>query len=887
VSGRPLTMTYRLQFGPDLDFAAAEAIVPHLDRLGVSHLYASPITTARPGSTHGYDVVDPTEISPALGGRAGLERLVGALHAHGMGMILDIVPNHMSTHWSNPVWMATLELGPRAAAAATFDIDWTDGRILLPWLEDDLDACLAAGSIGLAAEPERGRIVAVHHDHRLPFAPVVAGRLYAEAARRADDADLAAAARDWQAVEAADDAGRTAERRARLVAALARRPETLAALEDLLDRLVAERGPRLGALLAQQHWRLETWRERANAIGYRRFFEIDDLIGVRVEDAAVFDHVHRLPVDLVAAGLVDGLRVDHVDGLADPAAYLAALRRAIGAEASLHVEKILIGEEALRSWPVDGTTGYEALNWINGLCIDPAGYRRLAAFARTLDPALAAPDRVAAAKREAIDRAFRPDVRRVAHLAALAGDTASEAAMEPVVAALAAAFPVYRSYLGAAPGAAEADLALVREAVAAVTAEGPADLDATHLAEFVRLLLDRTNPRAAAVRARFQQLTGAVTAKGYEDTELYRDVALAAANEVGGEIAAPAVAPAELHRKLARRQRCWPRALTPLSTHDTKRSLDVRARLDVLSETAEAWVAAVERWRRLAAPLVRDLPDGAAPAPIDQWIILQALAGAWPISRERIGAYVVKALREAKRQSDWLAPNEAYERAAVDFATALVDGPEGEAFRRDFLAFLGPVIRAGRTNSLAQTVIQMTAPGVPDIFQGSEVVDLSLVDPDNRRPIDWPTLAALPADVAPADVRDDEAGLAKLQAIAAVGRLRRAQPRVFLDGDYLPLDVVTAAGSSDTAVAFARRHADGVAVTVAPVRGLAAGNGLFAEHALIVPDDLVGCYDRVAGQGAAALAPRTPLSALLSRGSPAAVFWRARPEPGTDRDGSR
>ena len=875
MSGRPLTMTYRLQFGPDLDFTAAETIVPHLDRLGVSHLYASPIATARPGSTHGYDIVDPTEISPALGGRAGLERLVERLHAHGMGLTLDIVPNHMSTHWSNQAWMAALEFGPRSAAAAIFDITWTDGRILLPVLEDDRDACLAAGSITLAAEPEHGRIVAVHHDHRLPLTPVSAGRLYAEAARQAGDVELTAAASDWQTVEAADEAGRTAERRASLIAALARRPGTLAALEDLLVR---ERGPRLEALLAQQHWRVETWRERANAIGYRRFFEIDDLVGVRVEDAAVFDHVHRLPVELVAAGLVDGLRIDHVDGLADPAGYLAALRRVIGTEASLHVEKILIGDEALRPWPVDGTTGYEALNWINGLCIDPGGYRRLADAARTLDPALAAPDRVAAAKREAIDRAFRPDVRRVADLAALAdGGAAREAAMEPVVAALAAAFPVYRSYLDAAPGAAEADLALVREAVATVTAEGRGDLDAGCLATFVRLLLDPTNPRAAVMRARFQQLTGAATAKGYEDTELYRDVALAAANEVGGAIAAPAVAPAELHRKLAQRQRRWPRALTPLATHDTKRSLDVRARLDVLSETAEAWVAAVERWRRLAALLVRDLPDGAAPSPIDQWIILQALAGAWPISRERIGAYVVKALREAKRRSGWLAPNEAYEEAAVDFAAALVDGPEGEAFRRDFLAFLDPVIRAGRTNSLAQTVIQMTAPGVPDIFQGSEILDLSLVDPDNRRPIDWPALAATPADAAPADVRDDGDGLAKLQAIAAVGRLRRAQPRVFLEGDYLPLAVVTGDGPSDAVVAFARSHADGVALTVAAVRGLAAGDGLFAEHALLVPDELVGCYDRVAGQGAAAIAPRTPLTALVSRGSPAAVFWRARP----------
>jgi (1->4)-alpha-D-glucan 1-alpha-D-glucosylmutase len=873
---RALTMTYRLQFGEDLGFDAAIDLVPHLERLGVSHVYASPITKARPGSTHGYDVVDPSIVSPALGGREALERLVEKLHARGMGLIIDIVPNHMAAHPENAAWMETLELGRWAPSAAVFDFDWTAPQIDLPRLEADLATCLATGSLHLQLEPGRSRIHLVHHDTRLPLRPSTVGAMIEDAVDGDDGGDLVEAARAWAGLDGkAVDAATVEMTRARLGVALAARPEALGRIEQRLRTLAENEPERLLALLDDQHWRVDDWRTRSEAIGYRRFFEIDDLVGVRVEDPVVFELMHALPIDLVRSGLVDGLRVDHIDGLADPAAYAATLRRAVGNRATVHVEKILIGEEELRPWPVDGTTGYETLNWINGLFVDRAGYDTLVQAARADVPDLADPARVYGAKREMLDRAFRPDLLRLAALAATAfGETGENdaTAVEEGIAALACAFPVYRSYLAGDQPADGPDLALVNDALDAARAAAPDHEQA--IERVARLLAIGKGEAAIAFRVRFQQFTGALMAKGYEDTELYRSVALASANEVGGEIVAPALSSGQAHAHFAARQRDWPRALTPLSTHDTKRSGDVRARIDVLTEQPNAWLEAVERWREMTAAFVTGGVDGAIPDRLDRSIIFQALAGAWPIDSDRLSGFVVKALREAKRRSDWIEPNEDYEKAAVAFATALVDDPGADAFRADFAAFLDPLVRAGRANSLAQTVLQMTAPGVPDIFQGTERFDLSLVDPDNRRPIDWSRLSAADFDGAPNDVRDDEEGLAKTAAISTLGLLRRDRPALFATGAYVPVEATRDGAVNGEVFAFARTHGEAATLTVAVLRGRAAENGLLLETTLQLPEDLHGSWRDVGHQGTVVLGPKTPLSALLSPGRPAAVLLR-------------
>ncbi|MFM9860945.1 malto-oligosyltrehalose synthase [Pseudoxanthobacter sp. M-2] len=870
---RPLTMTYRLQFGEDLGFDAAADLVPHLERLGVSHVYASPIAKARPGSTHGYDVIDPTVVSPVLGGREALERFVERLHAHGMGLILDIVPNHMAAHPDNAAWVETLELGPSSPSAAVFDFDWSLPQIDLPRLEADLATCLATGSLTLRLDASRGRVLLVHHDTRLPLRPRTVATLIGEAADGDDDGDLRDAAGAWGSLDGnAADAATVQMTRARLGVALAAAPDAAGRIERRLAALAEREQPRLLAMLDDQHWRVDDWRSRSEAIGYRRFFEIDDLVGVRVEDPAVFDLMHALPIDLVRSGLVDGLRVDHIDGLADPAAYAATLRRAVGNRATVHVEKILIGEEDLRPWPVDGTTGYETLNWINGLFVDRAGYDRLVQAAREDVPDLADPARVYGAKREMLDRAFRPDLLRLSALAANALGENDASAIEEAVAALACAFPVYRSYLVGDHPADGPDLALLNDALEAACREAPDHEEA--IERVARLLAIGKGEAATAFRVRFQQFTGALMAKGYEDTELYRSVALASANEVGGEIVAPALSPDQAHAHFAARQRDWPRALTPLSTHDTKRSGDVRARLDVLTEEPDRWLSTVERWREMTAKFVTDGVDGRMPDRLDQSIIFQALAGAWPIDSERLSGFVVKALREAKRRSDWIDPNEDYEKAAVAFATALVDDPAAEAFRSDFTAYLPALVRAGRANSLAQTVIQMTAPGVPDLFQGTERFDLSLVDPDNRRPIDWARLSAADFDAAPDDVRDDVEGLSKTSTIAALGALRRQRPSLFEGGAYVPVEATRDGAASGDVFAFARTDEAGAVLTVAALRGRAAENGLLAETALALPEDLHGTWQDVVSARPIVLGPNSPLSALLSPGRPAAVLLR-------------
>ena len=687
--------TYRVQLSGRFGFAAARGLVGYLADLGVSHLYVSPILRARVGSPHGYDLVDPTEVAPELGGEAGLRALVATLRDHGMGLVVDLVPNHMAASHENPWWVETLRHGPDSPYARVFDIDWEagDGRVRLPVLAGPLDQ--VAGQLRVEGD------WVVYHQHRFPLAPG-------------------------------------------------------------------------SSRLEEQHYELVDWRRAARDGNYRRFFDVNELVGVRQEDPEVFELSHATVLGLVAEELVDGLRVDHVDGLADPAGYLERLaRRGVPWVA---VEKILADGERLPPWPVAGTTGYEFLAAADGLFVDPAAaatfadrYARLSG--REPDPAALA----LACKREVLRGSFGAEVAGVARR--LPGDPVANRA---AVVELAARYPVYRTYVR--ERVSDADRAVVTAARSACEPSG--ELGAALDRLVAALLLE--HPAREAVR-RFQQLTGAVMAKGVEDTACYRDTRLVARNEVGGDLARFGRSVAELHAANAEREARWPRSLLATSTHDSKRGEDVRARLAVLSERPERWWELAERWTaRLAGPV----------EPGDALLLWQTMVGAWPLQVERCRAYMEKALREAKLRSSWVEPDAAYERAVA----ALIDRAYGDAeLRAELEALLTAVVPAGRAKAAGLALLRLTCPGVPDTYQGTEVEQLTLVDPDNRRPVDF---------------RPDDS--LKYLVTRTALRLRVARPELF--AGYRPL-----AGPASL-VAFVRGQ-DRLAVVVTRLGATAADQG--------------------------------------------------------------
>ena len=695
--------TYRVQLSGAFPFAAAREVVPYLADLGVSHLYSSPILRARSGSAHGYDVVDPTQVAPELGGEAGLHELVAALRAASMGLIVDLVPNHLTTSTENPWWVETLRHGQDAEAARVFDIDWEagGGKVRLPVLGGPLDQ--VADQIRVEAGWVR------YHEHRFPLAPG----------------------------------------------------------SDRLD---------------QQHYELVDWRRAAVDLNYRRFFTVNDLIGVRQEDPEVYRLTHATILRLVAEGLVDGIRVDHIDGLADPAAYL----RQLAAEVPyVVVEKILEDGERLPGWPVAGTTGYEFLAVADGVLVDQAAAGAFADGYRALTGTDPEPAALAlACKRERLERDFGAEVAGVA--SHLPGD---QRANRAAVAALAAHLPVYRTYVtgpvtgsavaagredAASPGVvAEADREVVGEAAAAARS----DLDPAGAAALDRLVaaLLGEPPAPEAVR-RFQQLSGPAMAKGVEDTALYRDTRLVARNEVGGNLGRFGRSVAELHRANAEREASWPRSMLATSTHDTKRGEDVRARLAVLSECPGRWWPLATRWTgRLAA--------GVDPA--DALLLWQTMAGAWPLERDRCQAYMEKAVREAGLHTTWTDPDPGYERAVAGLVERAYADPALLAELEELVAELAP---AGRVKAAGLALLRLTSPGVPDTYQGTETEQLVLVDPDNRRPAPF--------------TGDDSL---KFRVTRTALRLRRDHPDLF--AGYRPLD------APGHLVAFTRA-ADRLAVVV-------------------------------------------------------------------------
>jgi (1->4)-alpha-D-glucan 1-alpha-D-glucosylmutase len=677
--------TYRVQLSGAFPFDAARAAVPYLADLGVSHLYTSPILRARSGSTHGYDVVDPTQVAPELGGEAGLGGLVAALRAHGMGLVVDLVPNHMTTSDESPWWVETLRHGPGAEAARVFDIDWEagGGKVRLPVLGGPLD------QVADQVRVDGGWVV--YHEHRFPLAPGT-------------------------------------------------------------DRL------------EQQHYELVEWRRAAVDLNYRRFFTVNELIGVRQEDPEVYRLTHATVLRLAGEGLVDGVRVDHIDGLADPAAYLERLAAGVP---FVVVEKILEDGERLPGWPIAGTTGYEFLAVADGVLVDQAAAGAFAEGYRDLtgddpDPAAVA----LACKRERLERDFGAEVAGVARH--LPGDPAANRA---AVVELAARLPVYRTYVTTTVSG--TDRALIGEAAEAAR---PAldEAGASALDRLVGALLLEV-PAPEAVR-RFQQLSGPAMAKGVEDTALYRDTRLVARNEVGGNLGRFGRPVAELHQANSEREARWPRSLLATSTHDTKRGEDVRARLAVLSECPGRWWPLADRWTgRL----------GAGVDPADTLLLWQTMAGAWPLERSRCLAYMEKAVREAGLHTTWTDPDPAYERAL----TGLVDRAYAD---RGLLAELEELVAeiapAGRVKAAGLALLRLTSPGLPDTYQGTETEQLVLVDPDNRGPVPF--------------AGDDSL---KFRVTRTALRLRRDQPDLFTG--YRPVD------APDRLVAYTR-GGDRLAVVV-------------------------------------------------------------------------
>ncbi|UYY59196.1 malto-oligosyltrehalose synthase [Sphingomonas sp. S2-65] len=701
--------TYRIQFHRDFPFDAAIPLAGYLKSLGISHLYASPIGTARSGSTHGYDVVDPTRINPELGGEEGFRALAAALKAEGLGIILDIVPNHMAVGGADNVWwMDVLEHGPESDYARFFDIDWDRGKLLAPFLGAPYGEALRDGAIVLEAD---GSAVMAHGTHRFPI--------------RAEDR-----------------------------AALSQETD----LPSRYDGRTPEGAERLHALLERQHYRLAWWRTAADEINWRRFFDITELAGLRVEDEAVFEAVHALPLRLYREGLIDGVRVDHVDGLADPPAYCRRLRAALDEQREgpgyLVVEKILAAGEPLPTdWQTDGTSGYDFMNHVAGLLHDPAGEAPLTRYWHELSgrPTDFAEEEHAA-RIEILDRTFPGQLNAVAaafHQVAqrdLASRDVTEGMIRRGLAAILVQFSAYRTY-----GGTSADDRLGRAAAAAKAAVPPSET-----AVIDQLVAWMQTPGAEDATRRFEQLSAPLAAKSVEDTAFYRYGRLLSRTDVGFDADRFALSPAEFAAEVAARAAAYPHAMLATATHDHKRGEDVRARLAVLSEMPDLWIETATRWGELS--IAEGIDAG------DCYQVLQTLVGACPFVlddpegfAERVVQWSQKALREAKLRSSWTLPDAAYEERVAGFIRAFLSGAELRRELTDFVARIGP---AGAVNGIVQAVLRSTLPGVPDCYQGAELWDLSLVDPDNRRPVDY---AARQAE-ASSDWRD---GKVKQAAIAA------------------------------------------------------------------------------------------------------------------------
>jgi (1->4)-alpha-D-glucan 1-alpha-D-glucosylmutase len=925
--------TYRLQFNGAFTFAQAAELVPYLHDLGVSHCYASPYFHARPGSMHGYDIVDHNAFNPEIGSAEDFERFARTLGDHGLGQILDMVPNHMGVMGSdNAWWLDVLENGPASAFAHFFDIDWDSpqpelrGKLLVPVLGDRYGAVLERGEVQLAFDRDAGAFSVLYGMHRFPVDPGeyprilgfelerLGQRLGGNDALLAEIEALITSFGHLPSRETADQHAMLERQRdkevhkRRLARLCARSPDLALHIEEAVQAINGEAGrpesfDQLDALLGRQAYRLAYWRVASDEINYRRFFDINDLAALHMEDERVFEATHRLAFRLLEDGKVDGLRIDHPDGLYDPAQYFRRLQerflpeaperelpgeRTNGRPVYMVIEKILADHERLpEDWPVYGTTGYRFANVVNGLFVDGRSERQFdriyRAFTRErieyeellhgsklaiMKSALASELTVLANRLNRIARADR-------HTRDFTLNSLRDA-----LAAIVACFPVYRTYVADGTGA--EDRRYIDWAVGA--ARKRARSTEASVFDFVRdVLTGEAAPRDRQERRRelldfvmrFQQFTSAATAKGMEDTAFYCYNRLISLNEVGGNPQCFGISVPAFHHASTDRARHWPHTMLATSTHDSKRSEDVRARIDVLSELPGEWWRRLQRWRRLNRARKRRLDDRPAPSANDEYFIYQTLIGTWPLTdpdpqalaeyRERIRRYVLKAAREAKTHTGWTNVNEEYEAALEHFVSALINTPERNAFLADFVPFARRIARAGMFNSLSQVVIKIASPGVPDFYQGSELWQFHLVDPDNRAPVDYalrrrlleelktrPAGAAEPHAARVGSLLDRlEDGRVKLFVTWKSLAARRDQRALFTSGEYVPLE--TAGRHAERLCAFARVAGEAALIAIAPrlVAGLVGaadapvGRGKWADTRVVLPAPLAGRYRNI------------------------------------------
>ena len=865
------TSTYRLQFNHNFTLAQAGALIDYLSDLGISDCYASPLTLARPGSLHGYDVTDHTALNPEIGSEQELAEFARALLARGMGLLLDSVPNHMCiAHPSNRWWSDVLENGPSSPFARFFDIDWDPpkadlkNKVLLPVLGDQYGKVLENQQIEI--NYQSGAFALRFYDFTLPVAPRTWTLVLEPALEKlrpilgeSDSGVIGLAsiitALTYLPLITETDQTRVKERlrekeviKGRLAMLTHDSPYVLEAIEASLKEINGIKGVphsfnRLEQLLEQQAYRLSFWQVAADEINYRRFFDINELAAIRVEEPEVFEAVHALTLRLVQHGLITGLRIDHVDGLLDPLQYLRLLqKRCAEAQAEdieqrgnaadsgcghpfyIVVEKILSGTERLaKGWPVYGTTGYEFLSMLNCVFVDDRNgehFKNL--YGRFIDAQYDFSDLIYECKRLVL----RASMSGEQNVLARRLDRISEQhrwsrdftlnSLGRVLAEVIACFPVYRSYVTSAGALTDDDRHYIRRAISSARRRNPAL--STSAFDFLGSVLLLEHPEGLDETAKaerlqftlqFQQLTGPVNAKGFEDTALYRFYPLASLNEVGTDPGSFGLPVEAFHAGNMRRLQEWPHSLSPTSTHDTKRSEDVRARINVLSEIPDEWERTIWRWHHLNEPLRLKIEGTELPDPNEEYLLYQTMLGTWPTSRldpelynryvERIRDYLLKASREAKVNTSWLSPNRDHDRGLAQFVEAAMTPGADNRFIVDFAAFAGRVAIAGMLNSLSQVLIKIASPGVPDFYQGSELWDLSLVDPDNRRPVDYAIRRSMLAEISRKAASEPlaltkelfqqpEDGRIKMHVMSRALRWRRKHEQLFREGAYVPLE---------------------------------------------------------------------------------------------------
>lgn len=876
---------YRIQFNRDFRFVDCRDLVPYLHELGVGDVYSSPRFRPRRGSSHGYDVADPNRVNSELGTDEEFNDLCDKLHHYGMGLLLDVVPNHMAASHENPWWVDVLEHGPGSPYAKYFDIDWhpvaskaaflQEHRVLLPVLGDLYGQALEQGNLLL--QLDEGGFFVRYCERRVPLDPSSYGPILEQCVQRGSPlpGSQNAAREELEQIQTVvsqlparteTDPDRV-DRRRMLTQEIKKRIFTLyrdhlevrlaidAAMRDVSG---TKGGPGsfdlLDRILNVQGWRLAHWKIAFEEINYRRFFDINDLVCLRVEDEEVFRARHNTIIQLVTEGKVTGLRVDHVDGLHDPAQYLVRLQDALssaGASLPFYVvaEKVLgRGEPLPEEWRACGTTGYDFLSALNDVFIEP---QALSAIQSTYEEFTGDTTPFAeicyARNKQVMWKLFAGEVHALGrHLGRLAAQDrqARDVPLSELMDALVevtACLPVYRTYVRdfEITGRDRHYLKQTLELAHRRTPESPISSQAFQFLRSVLLLeapayAQDLRPEFLSFVMRWQKFTGPVMAKGLEDTAFYVHQALISRNEVGGDPLRekPPHTLEEFHAFLAARLKNWPGALNTTSTHDTKRSEDVRARINVLSELPGEWARRLRRWSALNTSKKGNVNGRSVPTASEEVLIYQTLLGAWPLDSVegpafigRVKGFLIKAVREAKTYSDWLRPNKQHEAALLSFVAALLEASSGEGFLRDFLRFADRLAYHGALNSLAQVLIKITAPGVPDIYQGQELWDFSLTDPDNRRPVDFPQRIALLEELRHKDLEDRTRLLEELCARWKDGRIklyltdkaldfRRAHAKVFLEGGYVP---VRSEGERESCVvAFARRKEGQWALTVTP-----------------------------------------------------------------------